>query len=88
MNDTISYVLRGCIIMELAVRKKIKIVDSTRNKTLPERHIDLIDGRPTGEVLLDETMKLMKIERHSIGGWIDLLSGKACFEAKLTSAAV
>lgn len=76
MNDTISYVLRGCIIMELALLRKIRLVEgSRRGRTLPERHIELIDHHPTGEVLLDETMKLMRQERHSIGGWIDLLSG-------------
>jgi Golgi phosphoprotein 3 len=77
MNDTISYVLRGCIILELALRKRIRFVEGQRRsgKSLPERHIELVDGRPTGEVLLDETMRMMRTERHSIGGWIDLLSG-------------
>lgn len=78
MNDTISYVLRGCILLELALRRKIRFADGQRRasgKSLPERHVELVDGRPTGEVLLDETMRLMRMERHSIGGWIDLLSG-------------
>lgn len=31
----------------------------------------------TGEVLLDEALKMMKVsERMSIGSWVDLMSGK------------
>lgn len=75
MNDTISYVLRGCIVLELILRRRLKFASGQSHKSLPERHVELVDSRPTGEVLLDETMRMMRLERHSIGGWIDLLSG-------------
>lgn len=32
----------------------------------------------TGEVLLDEALKMMKVsERMSIGSWVDLMSGES-----------
>ena len=83
MNDTISYVLRGCILLELILRGKVKFVEGGRRgkqAPLTERHIELTDPSYTGEVLIDETIKLMKQERHSIGGWIDLLSGTFIFD--------
>jgi Golgi phosphoprotein 3 len=42
-----------------------------------DRLIEVIDGKMTGEVLLDEALKLMKAsERMSTAQWVDLLSGK------------
>lgn len=78
-NDNISYVLRGCIIIELALRGKIRILDDSARKRfdLSERLIEVIDPSKTGEVLLDETLQLMrKDEPLSITNWIDLLSGE------------
>lgn len=41
------------------------------------RYIEVVDDRMTGEVLLDEALKMMKVsERMSIGSWVDLMSGK------------
>jgi hypothetical protein len=38
--------------------------------------IEVVDDRLTGEVLLDEALKMMKVsERMSVGTWIDLMSG-------------
>ena len=40
------------------------------------RYIEVVDDRMTGEVLLDEALKMMKVsERMSIGSWVDLMSG-------------
>lgn len=40
------------------------------------RYIEVIDDKLTGEVLLDEALKMMKVsERMSVGTWIDLMSG-------------
>ncbi|CCE65081.1 hypothetical protein TPHA_0J02610 [Tetrapisispora phaffii CBS 4417] len=78
-NDNISYVLRGCILIELALRGKIRIIDDSARKSfdLSERLIEVIDASKTGEVLLDETLQLMKNdEPQSIVSWIDLLSGE------------
>ncbi|CAL9734649.1 vacuolar protein sorting-associated protein 74 [Monosporozyma servazzii] len=78
-NDNISYALRGCILIELALRNKIRMVDDSARKRfdLSERLIEVIDGSKTGEVLLDETLQLMKNDEPlTIANWVDLLSGE------------
>lgn len=52
--------------------------DSSRRRfPLPDRLIEVIDDTLTGEVLLDEALKLMKSsEQMSVASWIDLMSGK------------
>lgn len=41
------------------------------------RYIEVVDERLTGEVILDEALKMMKVsERMSVGTWIDLMSGE------------
>ncbi|CDH54614.1 vacuolar protein sorting-associated protein 74 [Lichtheimia corymbifera JMRC:FSU:9682] len=76
-NDSISYALRGCIVMELALRGRIAMVkDSNRRKyPLTDRYIEVINDKLTGEVLLDEALKMMKIsEKMSVASWVDLMS--------------
>jgi len=47
-----------------------------RRFPLADRYIEVVDDRLTGEVLLDEALKMMKgSERMSVGTWIDLMSG-------------
>lgn len=78
-NDNISYTLRGCILMELAFRGRIAMTkDSNRRKCpLSDRIIEVLEDKVTGEVLLDEALKLMKnSEPMSVGNWIDLMSGE------------
>lgn len=79
-NDSISYVLRGCIMIELALRGKIAMVNDPVRRRVPleDRLVDLIDSRMTGEVLLDETIRLMKQteEKLSVATWINYLSGE------------
>ncbi|KAG8902232.1 hypothetical protein FRB99_004718 [Tulasnella sp. 403] len=78
-NDNISYTLRGCIILELALRRRIAMVkDSGRRRyPLPDRIIEVIDERQTGETLLDEALKMIKTsEPMGVGSWIDLMSGE------------
>ena len=52
--------------------------DSARRRfPLADRTIEVIDDTLTGEVLLDEALKLMKSsEKMSVSSWIDLLSGE------------
>lgn len=52
--------------------------DSSRRRfPLADRVIEVIDDTLTGEVLLDEALKLMKAsEKMSVSSWIDLMSGK------------
>ncbi|CAE7142348.1 unnamed protein product [Rhizoctonia solani] len=78
-NDNISYALRGCILMELALRRRIAMVkDSARRRyPLPDRLIEVIDERQTGETILDEALKMIKTsEKMGVGTWIDLMSGE------------
>ncbi|CAE6409253.1 Vacuolar protein sorting-associated protein 74 OS=Schizosaccharomyces pombe (strain 972 / ATCC 24843) GN=vps74 PE=1 SV=2 [Rhizoctonia solani AG-1 IB] len=78
-NDNISYALRGCILMELALRRRIGMVkDSARRRyPLPDRLIEVIDERQTGETILDEALKMIKAsEKMGVGTWIDLMSGE------------
>jgi Golgi phosphoprotein 3 len=65
--------------MELALRGRIAMEKSParRNYSLHDRLIEVIDDSLTGEVLLDETLKLMKTsEQMSVNSWINLLSGR------------
>lgn len=75
-NDTISYVLRGAILIELSFRNRITVIKERKKKELPDRNIQVIDEKLTGEVLLDEAVRYIKAETDSIANWIDLLSGK------------
>jgi len=81
-NDNISYALRGCILIELALRRRIALVKdpNRRRNSLSERLVEVIDDRQTGETILDETLRMMKgqqeTERITINSWIDLLSGE------------
>lgn len=79
-NDNISYALRGCILLELAFRNRITLVNdpARRRFELSDRLVEVIDDEPTGEVLLDEALKIMKSDESnlSVTNWIDLLSGE------------
>lgn len=93
-NDNISYTLRGCILIELALRRRIAITKDPMRKRygLAERAVEVIDGKMTGEVLLDEALKMMKAsDRMSVAQWIDLMSGKysslSCMDASKGPAA-
>lgn len=49
---------------------------SRRRFPLPDRVIEVVDDTLTGEVLLDEALKMMKTsEKMSVSAWIDLMSG-------------
>ncbi|KAJ7741630.1 Golgi phosphoprotein 3-domain-containing protein [Mycena metata] len=82
-NDNISYALRGCILIELALRRRIGVVRDAGRKRLPlpDRPITVLSTRQTGETLLDETLRMMKQtedagEKMGVGTWVDLLSGE------------
>ena len=50
---------------------------SRRRFPLQDRVIEVVDDTLTGEVLLDEALKMMKSsEKMSVASWIDLMSGK------------
>ncbi|KAI9802170.1 MAG: Vacuolar protein sorting-associated protein 74 [Phylliscum demangeonii] len=78
-NDNISYALRGCIVIELAFRGRIGMQKdaSRRRYPLSDRVVEVLDDSLTGEVLLDEALKMMKAsEKMSVSSWIDLMSGE------------
>ncbi|KAJ3805153.1 GPP34-domain-containing protein [Lentinula aff. lateritia] len=87
-NDNISYALRGCILIELALRRRIAVVKDVvgggrRRVELSELIVEVVDERMTGETILDETLRMMKAtqdppigEKLSISTWVDLLSGE------------
>ncbi|KAJ2850521.1 hypothetical protein IWW36_001839 [Coemansia brasiliensis] len=85
-NDSLSYVLRGCMLMELAFRRRIRISKDafTGMTAVGERELEVISARPTGEVLLDEALKAIKASetRRSVASWMDLLSGETWNIAK------
>ncbi|KAJ1754468.1 hypothetical protein LPJ77_000244 [Coemansia sp. RSA 2523] len=79
-NDSLSYVLRGCMLMELAFRRRIRISkDAFTGMTgISDRPIEVISARATGEVLLDEALKVIKASetKRTVASWMDLLSGE------------
>lgn len=86
-NDNISYALRGCIIMELALRGKVQMVNDTNRRRFPisDRYIEVINDKLTGEALLDETIKIMKAsEKLTVGTWINYLSGETWNLSKIS----
>lgn len=70
--------------MELALRRRIRVIkdgsvgpgNRRRNGNYADRVIEVCDASPTGEVLLDEAIRMIKGERQSIAAWMDLLSGE------------
>lgn len=63
-NDNISFVLRGCILMELSMRNRIQCLKEAagrhHRKPAWDRYIEVVDDTLTGEILLDEALKMMK----------------------------
>ena len=69
--------------MELAFRGRISMQkDSARRRfPLSDRIIEVVDDTLTGEVLLDEALKMMKSsEKMSVSSWIDLMSGMSILD--------
>ncbi|KAJ1901401.1 hypothetical protein LPJ66_000816 [Kickxella alabastrina] len=85
-NDSLSYVLRGCMLMELAFRRRIRIGKDafTGMTSLGDRHLEVISTNPTGEVLLDEALRVIKGSDtpRAVSAWMDLLSGETWNIAK------
>lgn len=86
-NDCISIGLRGCILAELVLRKRITLDKSDRRRTsLSLRKVKVINTEHTGDVLLDEALKHIA-ETHppeSIHSWIYYLSGRYHSNQSLT----
>lgn len=85
-NDCISSGLRGCILIELALRGRVELEKpGMRKKPLSQRKILLKNDTPTGDVLLDEALKHIKDTEPSepTESWIEYLSGETWNPLKL-----
>lgn len=85
-NDCISSGLRGCILIELALRGRIELERAgMRRKGLLSRKVILKKGDPCGDVLLDEALKHIKDTEYpeSVQTWIEYLSGETWNPLKL-----
>merc|ERR1719495_1378160 len=85
-NDCISSGLRGCILIELALRGRIKLESAgMRRKGLLLRKVVVRNKEPCGDVLLNEALKHM-IETdppETVQTWIEYLSGETWNPLKL-----
>ncbi|XKL64105.1 hypothetical protein PGB90_004191 [Kerria lacca] len=85
-NDCISSGLRGCILVELALRGRIELEKAgMRRKSLLGRKVLVRNESLTGDVLLDEALKHMKETQppETVQSWIEYLSGETWNPLKL-----
>lgn len=85
-NDCISSGLRGCILVELALRGRIELEKAgMRRRSLLMRKVFLKNDSPTGDVLLDEALKHIKETNppETLQSWIEYLSGETWNPLKL-----
>lgn len=85
-NDCISSGLRGCILIELALRGRIELERAgMRRKSLLGRKVIIKNGDPCGDVLLDEALKHIKETdtAENVQTWIEYLSGETWNPLKL-----
>lgn len=78
-NDCISSGLRGCILIELALRGRLELEKAgMRKRSLLNRKVLLKSSNPTGDVLLDEALKHIKETdpAETVQSWIEYLSGR------------
>lgn len=85
-NDCISSGLRGCILIELALRGRVELEkQGMRKRNLAVRRLILKNDTPTGDVLLDEALKHIKETdpAETVESWIEYLSGETWNPLKL-----
>jgi len=85
-NDCISSGLRGCILIELALRGRVELEkQGMRKKSVNTRRLIIKSDTPTGDVLLDEALKHVKETDppETIEAWIEYLSGETWNPLKL-----
>ncbi|XP_051631597.1 Golgi phosphoprotein 3-like [Manacus candei] len=85
-NDCISSGLRAGILIELALRGRIRLEPlALRRKRLLDRKVLLQSDTPTGDVLLDETLRHIKATEspETVPAWIELLTGETWNPFKL-----
>jgi len=86
-NDCISSGLRGCILIELALRGRIELEKAgLRRKSLLNRKVLVTrNDQATGDVLLDEALKHIRetSQPETVHSWIEYLSGESWNPLKL-----
>ncbi|KAI3416082.1 hypothetical protein GPALN_005634 [Globodera pallida] len=85
-NDCISSGLRGCVLIELALRGRIELEKAgMRKKGFSSRKVLLKSDKMTGDVILDEALKHIKEtpQRETVVSWIEYLSGETWNPLKL-----
>jgi len=86
-NDCISSGLRGCILIELALRGRIELEKAgLRRKSLLNRKVLVTrNDQATGDVLLDEALKHIRETSvpETVHNWIEYLSGESWNPLKL-----
>ncbi|VDK41864.1 unnamed protein product [Anisakis simplex] len=85
-NDCISSGLRGCVMVELALKNRIELEKSgMRKKGLLSRKVLVKNDQLTGDVILDEALKHIKETQppESVTSWIEYLSGETWNPLKL-----
>lgn len=85
-NDCISSGLRGCMLIELAIRGRLHLEPcGMRRKSLLSRKVICKSDTPTGDMLLDEALKHVKETQppETVQSWIELLSGETWNPLKL-----
>uniref|UniRef100_A0AAY4ECW4 Golgi phosphoprotein 3 n=1 Tax=Denticeps clupeoides TaxID=299321 RepID=A0AAY4ECW4_9TELE len=85
-NDCISSGLRGCMLIELALRGRLQLEPcGVRRKSLLARKVICKSDTPTGDMLLDEALKHVKETQppETVQSWIELLSGETWNPLKL-----
>lgn len=85
-NDCISSGLRGCMLIELALRGRLQLeACGMRRKSLLARKVICKSDAPSGDVLLDEALKHIKETQppETVQSWIELLSGETWNPLKL-----
>ncbi|XP_014272743.1 Golgi phosphoprotein 3 homolog sauron [Halyomorpha halys] len=77
-NGSLCFGLRGCILVELGIRGRIKLEEEgVKKKSLLRRKVLITSSTPTGECLLDEALKHIRETQppENVGSWITYLSG-------------
>ncbi|MBZ3884084.1 Golgi phosphoprotein 3 [Sciurus carolinensis] len=85
-NDCISSELRGCMLIELALRGRLQLeAYGMRHKSILTRKVICKSEAPIGDVFLDEALKHVKETQlpETVQNWIELLSGETWKPLKL-----
>ncbi|KAK7873027.1 hypothetical protein R5R35_000323 [Gryllus longicercus] len=84
-NSSMPTGLRGCILIELGLRGKVQLESKgILRKGLLRRHLTIKNDEPTGNALLDETLKHVKSMNppDTVNNWIDYLTGNSWSPSK------